>query len=172
MACETKSDTFISPSEPKTNIIQIREGKRLDSECFARLSKIEAIFKCYSKREEISCLKFIPNLSGISVAERIDEIIEDAYFLEASHLRKIFGVEQNKLAIKKKLSKLLASLAKTAKWGKNLISPDSVQIFGGDYVDKSIDLLNEIIPSFNTGSRYQPILINQPMVLIKRKYCS
>ena len=90
-------------------------GKLLSGEGRARLAVIEGLYRTYDRTLELPAFRI--TLSGDeSFAERVEDILDDAHFLEVSALRRFVGIAQNRRAVVRDMRRLVASIVKTKKW--------------------------------------------------------
>ena len=108
--------------DPKTVILSIdciADGP-LSSESRTRLSTIRGIFGLFSHVWDVPGFRCIA-LPGVTLRDRIDDIMEDAYFLEASRLRRFLGVRANVVSVKRDLGKLLRFIVRSRPWAKGVL---------------------------------------------------
>lgn len=85
-----------------------------------RLGLLAGVFGLFKVNEELPC--FMCTLPpGESLRSRMEELLEDAYLLEASGLRRFFSVSSNKASVRRDLRRLLDFIAKNRSWAKNAV---------------------------------------------------
>jgi hypothetical protein len=147
------------PLDPKRVISAIDgiAGGKLSRESKARLSTVRGIFTLFSDVSDIPGFRCIAQPS-VTLRNRIDEIMEDAYLLEASQLRRFFGVGANVAAIKRDLDKLLRFIAKNRPWAKGVLKAVSSTVpLAKTPADISATLL-DIVPSLQVDGS-APLLV-------------
>lgn len=159
LSVKYKSEVVLPPEKPLSLISKLDSMSDLDSEGRARLSVLAGIFNCFEPSVQGSFLRFTPSVLKLNVTERIEEIIEDAYLLEASSLRRFLGLKQNVVSIKRDLRKLLSFISLNRSWAKGLVEVGSNTIFGGSASTKAFEKLIKIIPALE-NCREQPVLTN------------
>lgn len=97
----------------------------LSNESKSRLSIVRGLFALFANVQEIPGFQCITNLSYHSLKERLDEILDDAYLLEASCLRRFLGLKANVKAIMRDLRKLVQFIVKNRPWAKGVLSAAS-----------------------------------------------
>lgn len=117
------------PLDPKTVTFSIDslDEAPLSAESKIRLSSIRGIFRLFSHNSEVPGFRCIA-LPNVTLRERIDEILEDAYLLEASQLRRFFGVQANITSVKRDLGKILRFIVRSRPWAKGVLEVASTTI--------------------------------------------
>ena len=118
----------------------------LGVESRARLATVEGTFALFNKAADIPGFKCIPGRAR-SLAERLDEILDDAYLLDASRLRRFLAVQSNTRAIRRDLRKLVAFIAKSRPWAKGALVASSHAACIPASAAQAADKLVEILPS-------------------------
>ena len=121
LATRRRSEVTLFPYEIVTSIGKLLDLPQLCSESKIRLSILQGIFSLFRKREAIPGFRCSP-IAGLAFAERIDEILEDAYLLEASCLRRFFAIKSNVASIRRDLRKLLSFITKNRQWAKGILA--------------------------------------------------
>ena len=103
---------------PRQNLVRLNY-RSVKGEAGGRLALLESIFSAYTAMEDVPGLSIVPN-RGLVIGERLTEILEDAYLLEASSLRRFFGIASNKAALKRDLRKLTQLLEKRP-WARGAV---------------------------------------------------
>jgi len=104
-------------------------ARRIDAECSphlsaesqARLGVITGVIEGLSQPVEAPSLRLRPNIAANAVRERIEEILEDSYLLEASRLRRFLGLRQNIAAVQRDLRLVLRAIRDHSKWARGLV---------------------------------------------------
>lgn len=157
IASRYRAEVVLSPKRTLSLVSQLDELSELDAECHARLATIAGMIKCFEENADGPYLRFLPNATGVPISERLEEIMEDAYLLEASRLRRLLGVKQNVVSIRRDLRKLLSHISKKSAWAKGLVAVASATILGGYGSAKALEKLIDIIPSLGSLGQY-PVL--------------
>ena len=105
----------------KIAIQTIRSKPKLSGEAKARLACIEGIVNSFEPVQVPGLRVMLPSNETL-LLERVDEILNDAYLLEASFLRRFFGYSANKQAIKRDLSKVLKIITGNRSWARGLVT--------------------------------------------------
>ena len=157
LASKTKAEVSLSPHSIHHSISILLKNVQLNSEAQSRLSNLAGIFNLYNETNDIPCLRIKPSISGVSVSERIEEIMEDAYLLEASHLRRFIGFQANIASIKKNLRTITKFITKNRKWAKGILATGTEVSYipSAKIGEKLLDVLSD-----STESGYSPICIN------------
>jgi hypothetical protein len=171
LAAKYKSEVVLPPERTLALIHNIESSTELNAEAKARLSAIEGLFRFFTVPVEGPCLRFLPNISSLAVSERIDEIMEDAYLLEASHLRRLFGIKQNIASIKRDLRLLLSFIRKERPWAKGLVTTSSNFIVGGNASLAALEKLIELVPALEKEAHYPVLAIKDENIVVKRESC-
>lgn len=166
LASKNHTEVVLSPKNQinainalKTGIGNINRGRigiGSSSEALARLSIIEGLFGLYKNENEIPCLRFIAE-KKTSIAERIEEILEDAYLLEASKLRTFFSPKANFASIRRDLGKLINFIVKNRKWANGILSAGSALGFSA-YTTVPERILDKLPENFQEP--LSPVCIN------------
>jgi len=159
LASRYRTEVVLSPKRTLSLVSQLDKVSELDAECHARLATIAGILNCFEENTDGPYLRFLPHSTGVTISERLEEIMEDAHLLEASRLRRFLGVKQNVASIKRDLRKILSHICKKSGWAKGLVGIGSSTILGGHGSAKALEKLMHLIPSLgNLGQ--QPVLID------------
>ncbi len=159
LSVKHKSEVVLPPKKTLSLINKLDRLPDLDSEGRARLAVLAGIFNCFEPTVPGPSLRFTKSAFKLDVTNRIEEILEDAYLLEASRLRRLLGLRQNVLSIKRDLRKLLSFISSKRSWAKGLVEVGSSIILGGNASIRAFEKLIEIIPALET-CREQPVLTN------------
>lgn len=152
LSAKYKSEVVLPPGKTLSLLSELEKDAHFDTEGLARLSVLAGLFNCFEPTTEGPTLRFLPNSHKFAVSERIEEILEDAYLLEASQLRRFLGIKQNITAIKRDLRKLLTYISKERSWAKGLLGIGSSTILGGDASAKVLEKLSVLLPTLELGS--------------------
>ena len=141
LGARTHSEVVVSPEEQLRIIEVLKTKQKLSREAKARLAVIEGVYRAYSKPEKIPGFKFYP--SGQSLYERLEEIVDDAYILEASQLRRLFGLKANIAKTRKSLRQLIRFISTHSSWAKGVVKAAEFTgyIPSGNPLDELIDSL-------------------------------
>ena len=110
----------IIPPVPMVELVGRLEEISLSSESRARLAVLKGVAACFERKPEIPALVCQPYLAGI-ISERMEEILEDAYLLEASRLRTFFSPGANWAALRRDLRKVLGWVLRNRGWAKQAV---------------------------------------------------
>ncbi len=158
LATRGHSEVPIAPSRTLSDIDSLNRESVLRAESRTRLAIVRGIFALYTEASDIPGFRCLPTI-GQSLSERLDEILDDAYLLDASRLRRFFGLQSNTRAIKRDLRKLTAFIAKRRPWAKGAIMAASQSATlansSAEVIDKVIDLFPELTSDAST-----PVLID------------
>lgn len=119
LAAREMSDVLIDPEYVVSLIDQI-PNCHLSGESKARLSVLRGIFSLYRNHTSVPGLHCVAR-SGIRLRDRLDEIMEDAYLLEASSLRRFLGIGSNIASIKRDLRRLTKFIVGNRSWAKDVV---------------------------------------------------
>lgn len=159
LASRYRAELVMSPKRTLSLIRQLDNLSELNAGCHARLATIAGILNCFKENSDGPYLRFLPDATGVPISERLEEIMEDAYLLEASRLRRFLGVKQNVASIKRDLRKILSHICQKSAWAKGLVGIGSATIRGGHGSAKALEKLINIIPSLGSLGQ-QPVLTN------------
>jgi len=115
-------EAVFSPTETIAGIDTLTRSDLLSPESKSRLSVVRGIFALYSNSQNVPGFRCIAKIPQTSMRERLDEILEDAYLLEASHLRRFLGLKANTKAIKRDLRKLIKFIVEHRPWAKGILT--------------------------------------------------
>lgn len=90
-----------------------------ETEAAARLAVLHGVFACFSVEVKVPTLGVAPRDES-RFRDAIEEILEDAYLLEASALRRFLCFEANKAALRRDIRMLLKAVTKR-KWASGLL---------------------------------------------------
>ena len=122
LASRHHCEVALSPTKTITGIDTLARSPLLSRESQSRLSVIRGIFALYSDSQGVPGLRCIAKAPQTSLRERLDEILEDAYLLEASHLRRFLCLKANIKAIKRDLRKLIKFIVEHRPWAKGVLT--------------------------------------------------
>ena len=157
LATRYRTEVALSPERTLLLISQLDKLSELDAECRMRLATIAGILNCFEPNPDGPFLRFLPRATEVLISERLEEIMEDAYFLEASRLRRFLGVKQNVASIKRDLRKVLSHISHKSAWAKGLVGIGSATIMGGNGSAKVLEKLVQLIPSLGSHGQW-PVL--------------
>ncbi|WP_155325534.1 hypothetical protein [Desulfosarcina ovata] len=142
------ADVAVDPNHNKDLCDALLTFPKLSSESKSRLSVVRGIFAAYRDSELVPSLMYVPSITVGRVAERIDEILDDAYMIEASNLRRFFGLRQNIASVRRDLRSLTRFIVKNRPWAKGLTNVVSQRsFFGSDAVIEGLNALCESKPN-------------------------
>jgi hypothetical protein len=147
----------VSPERFIANAAKLDKSSSISAEGRARLARLVGLLQLFDTGRAAPSLRVRPDVGPHEVSRRIAEILEDAYLLEASQLRRMFGLKQNVTSIRRDLRKLLEFIAKSRPWDRGLVSLSSTQLIGGDSGLKVMETLVDMLPVLD-GSLSQPVL--------------
>ena len=122
VASRTRSQVISSPHEALRILRELQTVKALSSEAKARIATLVGMFQSYDTPTEVPGFRVLPLRGSVSLADRVEDILDDAYLLEASHLRRLLGLRANVASIRRDLRSLLRFIAKRRKWAKGVLS--------------------------------------------------
>jgi len=158
LATRYHGEAVISVKNFLRNAARIDRDASLSSEARARIARLCGVFRLFEPQENVPSLRVRSNAGPNAVSDRINEILEDAYLLEASRLRRFFGINQNVASLKRDLRILLKTICKNRAWAKGLVYLSSTPLLGGDSGKKVLESLIQITPALEPRSS-QPVLI-------------
>jgi hypothetical protein len=109
----------IVPPVPMLDLINELEPLAADPEAKARLAMIRGVATNFAHREDMPALVCLPHATE-KLSDRIDEILEDAYLLEASKLRTFFAPGANWAALRRDLRKILSWVVRNRSWATGM----------------------------------------------------
>lgn len=150
LATKYRGEVVLPPEKVKLQIYSIKKGSNINQEAKARLAKIEGIFNCFDSKIQIPSLTFRKHISKDAISNRIDDICEDAYLLEASALRKFIGYKSNRAAIVRDLRKIIRFISKSRNWAKGIVNVGSANINGSESAFKIAEHVVDILPDLQS----------------------
>lgn len=160
LAHKCRAETFVNPTLAVRHAERLVESVALGPEALARVAVITGIFQLYACPLDVAILKIAPEANAFSVSERIEEIMEDAYLLEASYLRRMIGLEENVAAFRRDLRKLISFITRHRPWARGLVGAASQPVWGVGQTMKVAEKLFDI--GMPEQSNYGPILSAAP----------
>lgn len=130
----------------------------LSSESKARLATIKGLFAAFDQLAKIPAFRCRAGLE-LALIERLDEILNDAYLLDASRLRRFFGVGANIRSIKRDLNKLLRFISRNRTWAKGIFSASTLTARLPKAAADAAEKLCEAFPSLVGERASAPVLI-------------
>lgn len=112
LATRHKGEVVVDPDRVIQNAAKLMRLTSISTEGRARLAQLIGLFRLFDAGCVVPSLRVRPTVGSREVTRRIDEILEDAYLLEASQLRRIFGLRQNEARTKRYLRRLLDFIAR------------------------------------------------------------
>ena len=131
LATKLKSEVLLPPAEALLHLSRIERHNLQNSEARARASVLMGLFNAFECAIEGPVLHYRPRIGKLAITERIDEILQDAYLLDASRLRRFLGVKSNVASVKRDLHKLLSYISSNRRWAKGLFSVGSITVIQG-----------------------------------------
>ena len=156
LAARTGSQVVVFPRRHMRIIDSLLKLKSLTQEARVRLSVLRGLFRAYNSSVEMPGFQLLHSSLSKSISERLEEIVEDAYLLEASFLRRLLGFEANKAAIRRDLRRLVNFIVKNRPWAKGLLKATSQTCQMGA---ETLTPILETIPA-NAGQKASPVLIS------------
>lgn len=131
------------------------------SEEKSRLARVRGIFGLFTNKEEVPGFRVLPTVFRHCILERIEEILEDAYLLEVSELRRLFSVSVNRAAAKRQLRKITDFIVGHRSWAKGILETGSQLIFpsSGEPLEKLGNLFQGLIDFGVSRSDFKPVLL-------------
>lgn len=159
LAAKFRSEAPLNPQQTMDSLDSLLNCESLSRESKVRLSVARGIFAAYSKIIDIPAFSILATATQVAVRERLSEILEDAYLLEASYLKRFISIKSNVASIKRDLRKLIKYIAGNRKWAKGLVGAASQSAVLSSSSMKAAEMLTEIFPDYNPG-RGMPTLID------------
>ena len=152
-----RTEVVLDPSDQTKDICKLLSSKSMGPEAQARLANVEGLFRVYDRQYEIPGFRITATNPGVAVSDRIEEILEDAYLLEASRVRRLLGLRANIASIRRDLRSLTNHIAKSRKWAKGILAAVSEigYIPQSDVMGKMLDILPE-----SNRTAWSPICID------------
>ena len=167
LATKYRAEVVLPPQESLELIAGISTSSTLTSEARARLAVIEGLFMSFSRSVQAPSFRFLPSAPAFAISERISEIMEDAYLLEASHLLRLLGIRENITSIQRDLRKLLAFIQRRRGWARGILGVGSDMILGAKVPLAFLEKITEIAPTFGDTESY-PILSESDSCIASR----
>ena len=171
LATKHESEVVLPPRETLDIITKIEANGNLDAEAKARLSVVAGLFGSFTRSVEGHTLRLLPNIPSFALSERIEEILEDAYLLEASHLRRMLGIKECVTSIKRDLRLLLSFIQKKRPWAKGIVSIGSDVVLGGKISSELLEKLIDLVPDLGSGIHYPVLAVKDDRIVIKKESC-
>ena len=159
LGCKYSSEVLLSTENTLSLLKTIKGNPKLTNEGLTRLSVVEGIFSSFREKHEGSFLKFYPLSDRTYIAERIDEIIEDAHFLQSSKLRRMLSFEANIVSIQRDLRLLIKTICSTRKWAKGVMTIGKYAFSSGSPVLDALEQISEKIVGLR-GNVSSPVIIH------------
>lgn len=138
------SQLFVDPVHTAFLLEKVSSYRHLSPESRARLARLRGLFALFEKPTDVPGF-ICRSLPGTSFHERVQEILDDAYLLEASALRRVFGLGSNLASIRRDLRHLLKFIATHRRWAKGLVRVTSQHILIPSSVSGAVDAISEIL---------------------------
>jgi len=91
------------------------------SEAAMRIARILGLFKTFVLVDRLPGFKLTIG-TEISLRDRMDDILDDAYLAEAASMRRFLSIQANVASIRRDLRRLLRTITRTAAWAKGVVS--------------------------------------------------
>jgi hypothetical protein len=115
------------------------------SEALARVAVLKGLFASLRPLATLPGIR-IPLDNNLSITERIDELLEDAYLAEAASLRHFLSYDANKAAVARDLRLLLKTIVKKRKWARGVLGliehVVTLPRFGGERLLEFVEALS------------------------------
>jgi hypothetical protein len=171
LATKYESEVVLPPRETLDIIAKIGTTGNLDAEAKARLSVVSGLFGSFTRAVEGHILRLLPNIPSFALSERIEEILEDAYLLEASHLRRLLGIKEKVTSIKRHLRLLLSFIQRKRSWAKGIVSIGSDVVLGGKTSFGLLETLIELVPDLGSGRHYPVLAVKDDRIVFEKESC-
>ena len=168
IATKNGCETPLSPIRTIQRVNNLMKCDLLSSESKSRLSIVRGLFSLFGDVQEVPGFRYIAEEPHQSLRSRLDEIIEDAYLLEASHLRRFLGIKTNVKSIKRDLRKLVNFIAKNRSWAKGVFAATSQMAALPSIASKTTGQILDAIPGLQ-GNYSAPALIEPWMHLFSTR---
>jgi hypothetical protein len=158
LATRYKGEVVVDPDRVIQGAAKIMRLASVSAEGRARLAQLIGLFRLFDAGCVVPSLRVRCSVGSREVTRRIDGILEDAYLLEASQLRRIFGLRQNEARTKRYLRRLLDFITRNRSWARGLLSLSSTTLISSDSGNRAMDILCSMLPALE-GSMSQPVLV-------------
>jgi len=159
LATRNQCEVPLSPTRAIQTIDTLISSDLFSPESRSRLAIVRGLFSLFCDGQEVPCFRYIATEPHQSVIERLDEILDDAYLLEASCLRRFLGLKANVKAIKRDLRKLVQFIVKNRSWARGVLAAASQTAVLPTVPDKTAEKLFDILPSLR-GNYFAPVLVD------------
>jgi hypothetical protein len=160
LASRHHCEAVLSPAEVLIKIDTLIRNNQLSSESLSRLSVLRGLFALYSNSQDIPGFCYIGHSAQAPLSERLDEIFEDAYLLEASHLRRFLGFKANTKAIKRDLRNIIKFIVKNRPWAKGILAATTQTAMLSDIPGNPVASILQAILSSKGFDLPNPLLID------------
>ena len=157
LATQRHCEVPLSVTETLRDIDHLGAIPALSSESRNRLSAVRGLFALFTELTDIPGFQCVADPEH-SLRERIEDILEDAYLLEASHLRRFFGLKANIASVKRDLRKIVQFVAKNRPWAKGVIAATSYASPLAKSPAQVADALLDILPGLRLDGT-APLLV-------------
>ncbi len=130
LAARAGSETLIPVQAVLKDLEALDKPKNFTRESRARVACLLGLFRQYSTEVTVPALRVIPGVRAEAIRERVDEIMEDAYLMETSFLRRTFSLNSNVASVKRDMRRLLKAVLKR-RWAHGLLSLASQRLAMG-----------------------------------------
>ena len=159
LATRNQCEVPLSPTQAIQKIDTLVGSNLLSPESRSRLAIVRGLFSLFGDVQEVPCFRYIATEPHQSLTERLDEILDDAYLLEASCLRRFLGLKANVKAIKRDLRKLVQFIVKNRSWAKGVLAAASQTAVLPTVPGETAEKLFDILPNLR-GNYFAPVLVD------------
>ncbi len=121
LGAQLGAEIDIDPADDIDIINTLLEQRHVRDEARARLVVLRGLFAGAERLGAATGLQGVPG-SAMFVSNTIDEILDDAEFLQASALRRWFSVSSNKRAVSRDLRRVVNALTQKKRWAQSLVA--------------------------------------------------
>ncbi|HEX6100595.1 MAG TPA: hypothetical protein VF432_30040 [Thermoanaerobaculia bacterium] len=145
-------------------MISSLENAKFSAEAAARLAVLAALRAGYTNN--VNMPGFAASASNdAAFHERVDEMLDDAHFLEVSALRRFFGMAQNKRAILRDLRLLTRFIVRHKRWAKGVLR---LATHHSVFSSGSAEALQAIAPESFRGEGRPPLIVDSESLFPNR----
>ena len=137
LGAQLRSEVHIVPSYTVETIDGFLNEEHIRGEARARLVVLRSLFAAANETAPLTGLHAVPGRERF-LAERLDDILDDAEFLQASAVRRHFSISSNKRALSRDIRRLLSAVARKKTWARSLMmAAQSLVVMACDRVGAS-----------------------------------
>jgi hypothetical protein len=159
LATRNQCEVPLSPTQAIQRIDTLIGSDPLSPESRSRLAIVRGLFSLFGDVQEVPCFRYIATEPHQSLIERLDEILDDAYLLEASCLPRFLGLKANVKAIKRDLRKLVQFIVKNRSWARGVLAAASQTAVLPTVPGETAEKLFDTLPSLR-GNYFAPVLVD------------